>query len=101
MSVSFTQEQFNEKALALLKLSEKLNDTWRIEQKEGAMFLIKNDKFTMEGEAAAAAEEEDDMEMDPSSSVQAHGQLISIEYHVLLHPSYQVPTLFFNAYKGS
>ncbi|KAG5678454.1 hypothetical protein PVAND_008126 [Polypedilum vanderplanki] len=92
MSVTFTQEQFNVKALEFLEMSEKVHDTWQKEEKENTLFLVKNYKFTFKKEPLNDA--------DDICAIQMLSEVFLIEYHVLLHPSYKVPTIYFNAYKN-
>jgi hypothetical protein len=95
--VEFCEEEFNKNALELFNMSEILNDNWRINEKNGKIFLTKQQKLTIDSQQEKVVGEE---EADPSAAIQIPQKIISIEYHVLFHPSYQVPVLFFNAHSG-
>jgi hypothetical protein len=94
--VEFSEEEFNEKALEIVKMSELLNDNWKINEKLGKIFLTKQQKIVVESQQEVVEE----VENDPCVASQIPHKLISIEYHVLFHPSYQVPVLYFHAHSG-
>lgn len=91
--------EFNKKALELFNLSEALSDNWRINEKDSKVFLSKRTTISI---AAQVSLEVDELSEDPASASDGCAdELVSIEYHVLFHPSYQVPVLYFNAYSGN
>lgn len=95
--VEFCEDEFNKKALELFNISEVLSDNWKINEKNGKIFITKQQKLTIKSKQSVVVEEAED---DPSAAAQIPQKLISIEYHVLFHPSYQVPVLYFNAHSG-
>lgn len=96
-SLEFHELQFNKKALELFNISEAMNDTWKINEKNEKFYLSKKKMISVESHQPP-----DDDEVyrdDPSVAVpKDRDDSFSIEYHVLFHPSYQVPVLYFNAY---
>lgn len=93
----FCETEFNKKALELFNISEICHDNFNINEKDGKFYLSKKQIISLKSRKVAQAEDNS----DPSIAQCGSGdELISIEYHVLFHPSYQVPALFFNAYKG-
>lgn len=100
-NLTIDENSFNKKARELHKISEKLNDNWEINEKSEKLYLskrilvvIKNEQKPPELDVEAVDCE--DIAAAPSNA----SEVISIEYHVLFHPSYQVPVLYFNAYSG-
>lgn len=95
--MDFSEEQFNTKAHELVVMSEKLSDTWRINEKNEKFYLSKRQVITLNKAPQPPAIDTD----DPSLATDNESEdLVSIEYHVVFHPSYQVPVLYFNAYSG-
>lgn len=94
-SVDFSEEEFNKKALELFKLSEILNDNWTINEKNEKFYLTKKQTISVKSQQEVVENND-----DPSAAPQDTRNLISIEYHVLFHPSYQVPVLCFSAHSG-
>jgi ubiquitin-like-conjugating enzyme ATG10 len=77
-SVSFTEDEFKEKVKEFIKISELLHDTWEIDEK--GFYLKKRDRISI-------------LERNELQS-----KIITIDYHVVFHPSYQVPVLYFNGF---
>ena len=99
MSIDFHEDEFNKKALELFNISKILNDTWTINEKDQKFYLSKKKIISVKCEQPLAIDDTDDD--DPAVVKQTiHDDLFSIEYHVLFHPSYQIPVLYFNAYSG-
>ncbi|CRL02984.1 CLUMA_CG016158, isoform A [Clunio marinus] len=94
INVDFSEEEFNNKALEFFNVSKLLNDNWNINHKNDKYYLTKKQFISLKSEYSQSYE--DDCS-DPSA-VQSN-EIINIEYHVLFHPSYQVPVLYFNAYE--
>lgn len=92
----FSEEQFNRKAHDLVEMSDKLSDNWRLNEKSGKLYLSKRQIVALKAPRPPAIDTD-----DPSVATNNHYEdLVSIEYHVLFHPSYQVPVLYFNARSG-
>lgn len=93
----FCETEFNKKALELFNISEICHDNIKINERDGKFYLSKNQIISVKSMRI-------DVEDNSDPSIAQCGkddELISIEYHILFHPSYQVPALFFNAYKGA
>lgn len=101
--MEFNETEFNEKAKEFVKISDILNDNWRINEKNEKFYLAKKKSIVLISSRSQQPLDVDVMaNEDPSVAiVDTRGDLVSIEYHVLFHPSYQVPALYFNAYSGS
>jgi hypothetical protein len=97
MDFSFCEEDFNKKALDIFDMSEILNDNWKIHKKNEKFYLTKSQLIRSQQSHSAVEEAVDDPSMMTTCG---NEEIISIEYHVLFHPSYQVPALYFNAYLG-
>lgn len=94
-SRDFSEVEFNKKALELFNISEICDDNFAINEANGKIYLSKKQVISLRSVHEPAVDD------DPSVALRGcHDELISIEYHVLFHPSYQVPALFFNAYSG-
>lgn len=94
------EDEFNKKVQELLKASEELNDNWILNEKNGKFYLSKRKIISLRSSLQTPSAD-DDID-DPSVAMRsAREDLFSIEYHVLFHPSYQVPVLYFNAYTGN
>lgn len=112
--MELSENEFNKKALELFNNSETLNDNWKINEKNEKFYLTKKKTisvkskstrqktlFSNETSQQPPAENLSDNDDDPSvATVNERDALILIEYHVLFHPSFQVPVLYFNAYSG-
>lgn len=94
--MDFCEEEFNKKALELFNISELLNDNWKINEKNEKFYLTKQQKISVKSKQETVVENVE----DPSVAVNNPKEIISIEYHILFHPSYQVPVLFFDARSG-
>lgn len=97
--LEFHEDEFNKKALEMFNMSEMLNDNWKINEKGQKFYLTKKKTISLKSKEQPPAGQINDDD-DPSVATQAPQDLISIEYHVLFHPSYQIPVLYFNAYSG-
>lgn len=99
--LDFSEEEFNRKALEFFNISEALSDNWKLNEKSEKIYLTKRKTITTIKTERPPAIETADYDADPSVSTHnSNEDLISVEYHVLFHPSYQVPALFFNAHSG-
>lgn len=85
--INYCEEEFNKKALDLYNISELIGDDWVLNEKESKMYLTKKRKLTINRKCCKDQEDEED--------------ILTIEYHVLFHNSYQIPALYFNAYISS
>lgn len=94
-STAFDEDEFNKKALELFNMSEVLNDNWQINEKSGKFYLRKKQNISVKLKPVLC-----DEDGDKSTLHNVTSEVISIEYHVLFHPSYQIPVLFFNAHSG-
>lgn len=93
----FCETEFNKKALELFNISEICNDNFNINEKDEKIYLSKKQVISLRSKRIVQVEDNSDPSIAQCGS---SDDLISIEYHILFHPSYQVPALFFNAYKG-
>lgn len=84
--INYCEEEFNKKALDLYNISEIIGDDWILNEKESKMYLTKKRKLTINRKSCKDSEDKD---------------ILTIEYHVLFHSSYQIPALYFNAYLSS
>lgn len=96
-SVEFCEVEFNKKAIDFINMSEILSDNWKINEKDEKFYLSKKQTILLKSQQKAVVLSDDD---DPAAAPQDTRNLISMEYHVLFHPSYQVPALYFNAHSG-
>jgi hypothetical protein len=95
-SLTFSEEDFNKNIMEIFNMSEILNDNFKIHQKNKKFYLSKSQKISMKKEL----EKNDENNEDKSVAGCNNEEILSVEYHVLFHPSYQVPCMFFNAYCG-
>lgn len=99
--LAFDESSFNQKALELLKLSKELNDNWEINQIREKLYLSKRTVVEIGSEIRPPEPDDESVGNEDVSAVPCNAsEVLSIEYHVLFHPSYQVPVLYFNAYTG-
>lgn len=95
------ENSFNQKARELHNLSEKLNDNWEIHESREKLYLSKRTVISIESEQRLP---EADIELVDGEDISAapcnQCEVFRVEYHVLFHPSFQVPVLYFNAYTG-
>lgn len=95
--MNLCEHEFNKKALELIKISESLHDSWKINEKDEKFFLSKKKTISIKSMQPTDTDSND----DPAVVIQElFDHVIPVEYHVLFHPSYQVPVLYFNAYSG-
>jgi hypothetical protein len=93
----FCENDFNDKARELFAISEKLNDNWKINEINQKFYLTRRDVISI----PTVLTDNDCDDEDQSIAKQNIGQeLMSVEYHVVFHPSYRIPALYFNAYSG-
>lgn len=91
----FHEDEFNRKAKEFFNASEKLNDSWKLNEKGGKFYLTKKTIISILSAMNENVEPSDD---DPSvAKPEMKEDLISMEYQVLFHPSFQTPALYFNA----
>jgi Autophagocytosis associated protein, active-site domain len=96
VSVNFTEDDFNKKILEFFNISQTLNDNWKIFEKNEKFYLSKKQLINVKRNV----EQINDCS-DSSVAIQhTNDEILSIEYHILFHPSYQVPALYFNCYTG-
>ena len=100
ISLNFNEDSFNKKAKEFIKLSEELNDNWKLNEKSGKIYLTKKQKISIQNKKEQEVESEEVDIEDPSAVNSIPTTIYSIEYHVCFHPSYQVPVLYFNAFSG-
>ena len=84
--IDYCEEEFNKKSLDLFNISEIIGDDWILNENESKIYLSKKRKLTINKRSCKDQEDED---------------ILTIEYHVLFHNSYQIPALYFNAYLSS
>lgn len=115
----YGEEEFNKNILDIFNMSELLHDNFKIHEKNQKFYLSKRDKIfiknndadqsssdtnTLHSSEAMSNDVLDELFKDPASvehDTAISKSLISIEHHVVLHPSYQVPTLYFLAHTGT
>lgn len=104
--MEFSEAEFNKKAIELYKISELLNDNWRINEKNEKIYLTKRKTVVLKNSPSQQPPDdvdpiENELSLDPSVATTVDDDnLVSIDYHVLFHPSFQTPALYFNAYLG-
>lgn len=99
--LTFDESTFNQKARELHNLSEKLNDNWEIHEIREKLYLSKRTLIEIKTELQPPEPVDESVDSEDVSAVPLNAsEVLSIEYHVLFHPSYQVPVLYFNAYTG-
>ncbi|XP_070497426.1 ubiquitin-like-conjugating enzyme ATG10 [Chironomus tepperi] len=98
ISLNFDEDSFNERAKEFKKISDELNDTWEINEKMGKIYLTKKQKISIQNKKEQDSEFEEINNEDISAVNSTPETIYSIEYHVVFHPSYQVPVLYFNAH---
>lgn len=96
-TVEFCEDEFNKKAIDFINMSEILSDNWKINEKDKKFYLAKTQTILLKSQQESVVSSDDD---DPAAAPQDTRHLISMEYHVLFHPSYQVPALYFIAHSG-
>lgn len=119
----YCEEDFNKNILEIFNMSEILHDNFKIHEKNSKFYLSKIEKVNLNkniinndncddinimndlGDNNSDIEEfmceSVDQNVDKAMIQNSSDQIISIEYHVLYHPNYQVPALYFNAYTGT
>lgn len=95
-TLTFSEEDFNKNIMEIFNMSEILHDNFKIHEKNEKFYLTKLEKIKIKKELHEKCE----INEDKSVADCDNEEILSVEYHVLFHPSYQVPTLFFNAYTG-
>lgn len=95
-TLNFSEEDFNKNIMEIFNMSEILHDNFKINEKDQKFYLTKNQKISLKKELNEKCESDE----DKSAADCWNDEILSVEYHVLFHPSYQVPTLYFNAYLG-
>ncbi|XP_065076348.1 ubiquitin-like-conjugating enzyme ATG10 [Ochlerotatus camptorhynchus] len=103
---TLTERQFSKAAQQFLELSRRIDDGWELITPEAeTVFLTKRLKQTLN---SSIPRDDDDfeelIEQDPSV-VMTHSdgegeEFYQFEYHVVYSESYQVPVLYFNAYRS-
>ena len=109
---TLTEQQFTDAAEQFSELSRRLDDGWElIKPESGAtVYLRKRLKQTLNTAIGTgrSASDDDDSELlveDPSladgvvNPVSKQEDVYQFEYHVVYSVSYQVPVMYFNAYK--
>nr|XP_019559844.2 ubiquitin-like-conjugating enzyme ATG10 [Aedes albopictus] len=109
---TLTEQQFTDAAEQFSELSRRLDDGWELIKSEcgATVYLRKRLKQTLNtaiGTGRSASDEDDSglLVEDPSladgavNSVSKQEDVYQFEYHVVYSVSYQVPVLYFNAYK--
>lgn len=95
-SFTFSEEDFNKNIMEIFNMSEILNDNFKINEKNRKFYLSKKQKISLK----TKLEENSENNEDKSVAACTCNEIISVDYHILFHPSYQVPTLYFNAFTG-
>lgn len=111
-SSSWDWPEFQQDIHGLLRLSARLGDSWQLVSnpniqsttEECSEYLRRKSKFLVNLPPSAQDEprfEDHHHVEDPSSASlpPSFATLLVYEFHVLFHPSYRVPSLFFNATK--
>lgn len=113
----YCEEDFNKNILDIVNMSEILHDNFKIHEKNGKFYLSKREKMFIKKKDVTSNEnliklsednvieelfqDPENVEHDKSATTSEPLDAISIEYHVLFHPSYQVPALYFIAHTGN
>lgn len=93
---AYTEEEFNKNIMEIFNISELLHDTFKINEKSEKFFLSKRARISIKNNFDETLKE--DKSIAPCGSGE---EILTVDYHVLFHPSYQVPTIYFNAYTGN
>lgn len=104
--MEFSEEEFNKKATEFLELSEKLHDNWRKFEKDEKIYLVKNQKiqkpktnFKVSQNSPLDCGQVDNEDPSCSAAGNVDSEILTAEYHLVYHLSYQVPVIFFNFFK--
>ncbi|EAT37838.1 AAEL010209-PA [Aedes aegypti] len=101
---TLTEEQFRDAAEQFLERSHQIGDEWELVKSENGTYLTKLLKQTLKLEQkAGTADEDEELAVDDPSlgkSTPNDEEVYQFEYHVVYSVSYQVPVLYFNAYKS-
>lgn len=108
----YCEEDFNKNILDIVNMSEILHDNFKIHEKNEKFYLSKRQKVFLKKIKSSEEMSQDDLEIlfndseedvehDKSAATSKSLDVISIEYHVVFHPTYQVPTLYFIAHTGN
>ncbi|XP_055379623.1 ubiquitin-like-conjugating enzyme ATG10 [Condylostylus longicornis] len=106
MQKTFTWKEFLESARSFIDISEKLGDTWKLIEKsfeEGSSYLTYEQKIKCKFDVPVDQSFEnfvENIENEDEASLAHNDELIRIEYHVVYSISYQIPILYFRAYKS-
>ena len=103
----YCEEDFNKNILDIVNMSEILHDNFKIHEKNekfylSKVFIKKVNKLrnSEEDDLEEVFKDPDDVEYDKSAAISKSLDVISIEYHVVFHPTYQTPALYFIAHTG-
>lgn len=91
--IAFDETQFNRKARDFHAVSEKLNDGWSLNEKGGKIFLVKKKTISLKRKFKPE-------KLEDKAEAQLDDQIYSIEYHLLFHPSYQIPVFYFKCFSA-
>ncbi|XP_062538150.1 ubiquitin-like-conjugating enzyme ATG10 [Armigeres subalbatus] len=105
---TMTEEQFKALAERFLELSDHIGDGWELITSEGGntVYLKKRLKQTLNciGSSTTADREliadDPSLALPPENSNASNSDVYQFEYHVVYSVSYQVPVLYFNAFKS-
>ncbi|XP_021695105.1 ubiquitin-like-conjugating enzyme ATG10 [Aedes aegypti] len=100
---TLTEEQFRDAAERFLERSHRIGDDWELVKSENGTYLTKRLKQTLKKEKAETAGEDEELIVDDPSlgrPTPSDEDVYQFEYHVVYSVSYQVPVLYFNAYKS-
>lgn len=108
--LEITEEEFDKKALEFHNLSIKVNDNWEKVEKSDKIYYTKKMKVRRKKRPILEAPENlEDFEVeciglndDPGSSECSsyESEILSAEFHLLFHISFQVPVIYFNIYNS-
>jgi len=97
--MSMVEDDFNKCLVELYNISEVVGDDWKLNEKHQKFYLSKKQTIVLSKSNANVDDDEDVNEDPAAAAVKCHdNDVISMEYHVLHHPSYQVPSLMFLAH---
>lgn len=105
-SFTLTWEQFLKEAVEFKNISDRLGDTWILYKKneqEGNAYLIYEQKIVNtvdQTNSIDPLEETDDCIEYEIAAMPSSNDLLKIEYHIVYSISYQVPVLYFRAYRN-
>lgn len=83
-SLKFSEEEFNKNIMDIFNMSEILNDNFKINERNQKFYLSKQTRIFVKKNIDENAENFEDKSVAKCNDE----EILSVEYHVLFHPSY-------------